>query len=265
MVDEPKAPDSEDKPITPDKEDKPVEPEKPQSGEETPKAEEKPNPIIEETIEDTIKKIEKEEEIKPRVVPESVLLEYKNQNKELKRDLKELRTLIESGATKKEISEDLRDIAAEHNVDVAFLNKLAKNIEVETEKKLAEKFEARFKPYEDKERIEKINKIFNQKYDESMERYPEYKDIANREIIRERALNKSNKDKTFYDLLKESYGHIISGKKTMEIARSRAGEDTITDIDYRRMATDMKYYEQIMADPLLKKQYNKDIGRRNRL
>ena len=257
MADEPKTPEKESKPLDAGT-SKPV-------VEETKKEETKPSSVVEESIEDTLKKIEKEEEVKPRVVPESVLLEYKNQNKELKHDLKELRALIESGATKKEISEDLRDIADEHNVDIKFLQKLAKSIELEAEKKLEEKFAARFKPYEDKERTEKLNKIFNQKFDEAITKYPEYKDLVNREIIRERALNPSNAKKTFYDLFKESYGHLISGKMTLESTRSRAGEEIIKEIDYARAKNDMAYYKEIMADPELKKKYNENLHKRLRL
>jgi len=99
----------EDKPTTPGEENKPAVAgdSKPVVKEQdvptTEKMEEKP---IGDTIEETLEKMEAKDKLEPRLVPQAVLLEYKNQNKELKRDIKELKGLIESGATKKEVSED---------------------------------------------------------------------------------------------------------------------------------------------------------------
>ena len=252
-----------DEPKTPEKESKPLDAEKPQSVEETPKVEEKPKEaIIGDTIEDALKKYEEKNKPEPKLVPEAVLLEYKNQNKELKKDIKELKELIESGATKKEVSEDLRDIAEEHGIDINFLRKLAKNLEDQTEKIMTEKFLTKIKPLEDKERAERVEKIFNQQYDKVLEDMPEYKDIANKEVIKERALNLLNSKKTFRQLLEESYGHLISGKRTLESARGRGGEGIITEIDFNRAARDTDYFKEIMSDPQLKKKYNEELGLR---
>ena len=214
------------------------------------------------TISEALKKADEKPDEKPRLVPEAVLLEYKSQNKELKKDLKELKDLIESGATKKEISEDLRDIAAEHDIDVNFLKKLANNIQTETEKRLEEKFASRMKPIEDKERADKINKIFDEHYNKALDAMPEYKDIVSKEIIRLLSLSPANANKTFKQILQDAYGNLVSGKRTMESTKSRGGDGIITEIDYTRMTRDMTYYNEIMSDPILKKKYNENIGHR---
>lgn len=225
----------------------------------------KEEPKVEEpTVSEALKKADEKPEEKPRLVPEAVLLEYKSQNKELKKDLKELKELIEAGATKKEISEDLRDIAAEHDIDVNFLKKLATNIQNETEKRLEEKFASRMKPIEDKERSERLNKIFDEHYNKALEAMPEYKDVASKEIIRLLSLSPDNANKTFKQILQDAYGNLVSGKRTMETTKSRGGEEIITEIDYARAARDMEYFKEIMADPILKKEYNKELGHRMR-
>lgn len=267
MANEPKAPDTEDKEVIPaggKASEAVVSDTAKGEDEESPKSEEKvaEDSILGETIEDIEKKAKDETKPEPRLVPEAVLLEYKNQNKELKKDLKDLKQLIESGATKKEISEDIRDIAEEHNVDVNFLKKLVHKIEDDNERKIEEKIAAQIKPYQDKERQERINKLFDQHWRKVLEELPEYKGIANKEVIRERALNPLNSKKTFKQILDESYGHLVSGKYTMESARSRAGEGEIGQIDYNRAARDMAYYDKIMADPALKAEYNKNLHKR---
>jgi len=243
MTDEVKAPEGELKPLDA----------------ETPAEAETPK---EETIAEVLKRSEestKKEE--PRLVPEAVLLEYKSQNKELKRDIKELKTLIESGASQREISEDLRDIAKEHDVDENFLKKLAKNIKLEAEKDLEEKFSADIKPIKDRERAERMEVIFNEHYNKTLEVMPEFKDVANREIIKQLSLSPANAKKTFSQILQETYGHLVGGKRTMETARARR-EGPIVEIDFRRASKDQEYLKEILANPELKKIYNKDIGRR---
>lgn len=257
MTDEVKAPNST--------EDKTAEteatPEIPKEGQAEPQTEAQP----ELTVSEALKKADEVKEEKPRLVPEAVLLEYKSQNKELKKDLKELKELIESGATRKEISEDLRDIAAEHDIDPKFLKKLADNIKTETSKELEEKFASRMKPIEDKERAQRLNTIFDEHYNKALDAMPEYKDVASKEIIRLLSLSPANANKTFKQILKDAYGNLVSGRKTMETSKSRGGENLITEIDFRRASRDMEYYDQIMADPVLKAQYNKDLGKRIRL
>jgi hypothetical protein len=219
---------------------------------------------IEETIGEALQKakedVKKDEQ---RLVPEAVLLEYKNQNKELKRDIKELKTLIESGASPKEISEDLRDIASEHNIDPEFLRKLSKSIKQEAEKDLEARFETDIRPIKEKERAEKMEVIFNEHYNKTLEVMPEFKDVANRDIIKQLSLLPANANKTFSQILQETYGHLVGGKRTMETARARKG-DVITDIDYDRTTKDQVYLKEILSDPELKKKYNESLTKRLR-
>lgn len=189
-----------------------------------------------------------------RMVPEAVLLEYKKDNKELKKDIKDLRELIESGASRKEVSEDLEKIAEEHNVDIGFLNKLAKSIRSSVEVEITSKM----KPIQDRENSEKINQIFKEHFGKTLEAMPEYKGIVKEEVIKALSLSPENANKTFAQIIEETYGHLIAGKKTMETQKGRSGGE-ITEIDFGRAKSDTEYFKEIMADPDLKKKYNETL------
>jgi len=184
-------------------------------------------------------------------------LEYKNQNKELKKDIKELKELIESGASKKEVSEDLEAIAEEHGVDVEFLQKLAKSIRKEVEADV----ESRIKPFAEKEKMAEFNKRFDEVYDKTLEEMPEYKDIISKDAIKSLSLDPKNANKTFAQILEMTYGNLIKGKKTIE--SGGAGKNiVITEIDFERAKKEPAYFHEIMKNPELKKKYNAGLTSR---
>lgn len=202
----------------------------------------------------------KAEKQEAKMVPEAVLLEYKNQNKELKKDIQELKKLIEDGASKKEVSQSIQEIAEEHNVDPDFLQKIVKTIKQEAREELEKEVSAKMKPFEEKDKNEKIEKAFNDEYSKVLEKYPEYKDIANKEVVKALTLNPKNSDKTFVQVLEEAYGHLVKGRKTLETTKSRV--EQITDIDQERAGKDPEYFKEIMSDPELKKKYNEGLTKR---
>ncbi len=247
MVDETKkAPENESKPLetaTPQAEAKPEK--------EEPKTEGKVGEIL------NPKEPPKED---ARMVPEAVLLEYKNQNKELRKDIKDLRELIESGASKSEVSEDLEKIAEEHNVDIGFLNKLAKSIKGSVESEMASKM----KPIQDRENQERIDKIFKEHFGKTLDAMPEYKGVVKEEVIKALSLSPENANKTFAQIIDETYGHLIPGRKTIESQGGRGGGE-ITEIDFDKVKTDTEYFKEIMANPELKKKYNEGLVKRLQL
>jgi len=192
-----------------------------------------------------------------RMVPEAVLLEYKNQNKELRKDIREL---IESGASKTEVSEDLDKIAEEHNVDIGFLNKLAKSIKSSVEAEMVSKM----KPIQDRENSEKIDKIFKEHFGKTLEAMPEFKGVVKEEVIKALSLSPENANKTFAQIIEETYGHLIPGRKTIESQGGRGGGE-ITEIDFVKAKKDTEYFKEIMANPELKKKYNESLVSRLKL
>jgi len=95
----------------------------------------------------------------------------------------------------------------------------------------------------------------------ALDNAPEYKDIANLALIKQMAMNPSNKEKTFPQLLDEAYGNAIPGKRTTETTTPRGGAND-TKVDLARAASDPVYKREVLADPDLRAQYNADLPSR---
>src|SRR5205085_12092257 len=105
-------------------------------------------------------------------------------------------------------------IAEEHNIDAEFLKKLAGAIQKTAERTAEEKLAAKMKPIEARERAEKVEKVFNVHFEKAMAEMPEYADVVNREVIKTLSLDPANADKTFPQLIEETYGRSLRGKRT---------------------------------------------------
>lgn len=206
----------------------------------------------------------KEEKKEPKMVPESVLIEAKKAEKTAKRELAALKIEMEKGATKVEISASVKELAEKHGISEEAAAELAKSIRAEVEADKAEEIDAIKKPLAEKERLEKREKVFNDNYDKTLAAMPEYKDIINKDVIKRAAFDPENKDKTFAQIFESSFGHLITGKKTLETTKNGGGKED-TAIDYEKASKDSKYFSEIMADPDRKKEYNENIGKRLKL
>lgn len=195
------------------------------------------------------------EPVKENTVPEHKFLDEKKGRKEAEKRLKDLEEQIKNGATKKEVSSDLSSIAKEYDIDPAFLEKLEQSIRSKTEKDLEDKFSSKFKPLEDKERMEKIDKAFETHYAQAINSMPEFKDIVNPSVIKALSLMPQNASKTFPQLIEETYGNAITGKRTIQSTTPGGGKDD-EPLDVSRAEKDIEYLKQVLADPKKKAQYN---------
>ena len=200
-------------------------------------------------------------EAKERMVPESALLKYKSQSKESAKALKALQESIDSGDSKSEVTKGIKAIADEHNIDEKFLKDFAEAVRSEAEADIDSRIDSKLKPMSESAKADKTNKLFEQGYKESLEAMPEFKDIVNKEVIKSLVLNPSNKNKTFKNVIEEAYGHLVEGKKTLEKTGSRI-DKTDGSIDYKKARKDPKYFNEVMADPALKKKYNEGLTNR---
>ncbi len=212
------------------------------------------------TQEETIGEILGNEKKEKKQVPEAVLIQYKKDNRQMKRELEELKAQIAEGASKKEVSSSVKEIAEKFKVDEQFLTELASTMKKEAKSELQEELDAKIKDLQVKGEQEKFEKAFNQTFDKILEQNPEYKGIVRKEVIKLLAKQPENASKTFSKIIEENYGHLIPGKKTMETATAGAGKDTT--IDYQKAKTDAEYFKQIMANPALKKKYNEGLEER---
>ena len=94
---------------------------------------------------------------------------------------------------------------------------------------------------------------------------PDYKDLAQKEVIKALALDPNNSKKTFAQLLEMAYGHLIKGKKVLDNTTPKGGVNNDEEIDYKRAKSDMEYFNSIMQEPQLKKEYNQGLTGRIKL
>lgn len=194
-------------------------------------------------------------------VPEAAFLELKSELKDIKRDIRD------GKITKGEVSTSLEELGAKYDVDPDFLQGLAASIKKDTEAEFNQRLEKELEPYKKSAEASKkgeIDKVFTEHYEKTLEAMPEFKGVANKEVIKALALDPRNADKTFGKILEEAYGHLVSGKRTLDDSKPGSGK-TITEIDFEKAKRDTDYFQQIMASPELKKKYNEGLESRLRL
>lgn len=187
----------------------------------------------------------------PKTVGLDKFLAIKKENKAFEQRIKELEDSINSATTYEDVADDVEDIGNEYNVDPKFLSKLTNSIKKELEGKL----DAKLEPITKREKEASIEKIFSKHYDKAMESMVDYEDVVNRDVIKQLTLLPSNKDKTIPQLIEETYGRTITGKRSIETTTPGGGKEP-EPLDYARAKKDTEYFAQIMADPKKKAAYN---------
>jgi len=190
---------------------------------------------------------------KPESVPIDVFIDMKKELKE------EIRSLKKDFDSKGSVTSDLnmRDLASKHDVSEDLVADLANAIESKT----VGAFEERFKSIEAKDKQKDVKAALDKHFAEAIEEMPEYKDIVAPDVIKSLALKAENQDKTFSQLIEETYSRAITGKRTVESTTPRGGQDPQT-VDIKKAQTDPAYFKEVMADPDLKAQYNDGIENR---
>jgi len=199
-----------------------------------------------------------------RMVPESALIEFKKENKQLWKELKETQKIVAEGATKSEVSSSLKAIAEKHSVSEDFLRELSATIKAEAESEIDERVNSKIKPIQEKENSARIDTIFNENFTKTLEAMPEFKDIANRDVIKSLTLDPANAKKTFAQIIEGAYGHLVKGKRTIDAATPGGGREPAA-VDFNKAKRDSEYFKEVMADPSRRKEYNKGLEKRLRL
>lgn len=215
---------------------------------------------VEQKVGEVIKQADKPKEVES--VPLSTFLDEKNGRKQAEKNaeqaaakIAELEASIKNGATKSEVTDDIAAIAKEFDVDVNFLSKLASAMTVKTKKEVNDETEAQLKPLKEKERQEKIDAAFKKGFNAAMEKMPEFEKIVNPEVIKTLSLDPRNADKTFTEIIEETYGNALTGRRTTERTTPGGGKEP-APLDYNRARKDTAYFKEVMANPKLKAEYN---------
>lgn len=197
-----------------------------------------------------------------KTVPLSTFLDTKKEKKELERTILSLQEQIKNGATKKEVASDLKDLADKYDVNPEFLKELTETVYRKAKEDVEESLNSKLQPLEAKEKAERLDKIFNEHFDKVIEEMPEYENVINKSVIKALTLLPENANKTFQQVIEETYGKTVSGKKTMETSTPRGGKET--SLDFSKM-NDPAYYKEVMSNPDLKKKYNEGLSERIKL
>lgn len=213
----------------------------------------------EETVEETQQTIgelseeiyneESEEHASEKTVPEYAFVAQKKALIAAEKELKALRESMQyQEATQYEQVTGVDAIADKYNIDREFMNELKSTIENDLDAKYASKESA-------KEKADKFNDAFSKQYNTALERGPEFQAIANPDVIKTLATLPQNKNKTVSQLLEETYGNALTGKRTIETTQPGGGKDP-EPLDFAKAEKDINYFNEVMADPKKKAQYN---------
>ncbi len=216
-----------------------------------------------ETTEKPLGEILQDEQAKVSDKPDFKEL-YKKERKDkrqLEARLKQLESDIENEESDDDIQTNIDDIADEFNVDKKFLKKLEKSIKANLEADVESKLSSKLKPLEEKEQKDKFVSNVTTYFNNAIERMPEFKGIANLNTILQLASLPQNQSKTTSQLIEETFGSAISGKKTIESSNVR-GNTEPTEVDYARAKSDTEYFKEVMSNPELKKKYNTGLAQR---
>jgi hypothetical protein len=219
----------------------------------------------EETVEETQQTIgelseeiyneESEEHASEKTVPEYAFVAQKKALIAAEKELKALRDSMQyQEASQYEQVTGVDAIADKYNIDREFMNELKSTIENDLDAKYASKESA-------KEKAERFNDAFSKQYNTALERGPEFQAIANPDVIKTLATLPQNKNKTVSQLLEETYGNALTGKRTIETTQPGGGKDP-EPLDFAKAEKDINYFNEVMADPKKKAQYNDQMLKR---
>jgi hypothetical protein len=208
-----------------------------------------------ETIGETMNKAKE-----AQVVPLAAHIELKKEYKRLEGEIKDLKKSVELGASKKEVAASIDALVSEFpDVDPTFLRKLSQSIAADAETKAEQKLAERLKPLQEREEVARIEAIFGEYFDKAVSELPEYKDVVNREVIKQLSLLPQNANKTFSQLIEETYKNAAIGKRSIDTAATRVSKDSEATVDVEKAQRDPAYMKEVMANPELKKQYREGI------
>lgn len=192
-----------------------------------------------------------------RMVPESAFLEEKKSRKALEREVKTLRSQIAAGATDTEISDSVDGIAARHNLNRDALREVTQAIRNEVEAEVEARVSKRLAPIEQGARAEAIRKAFDTHFQKAMsaEGMEDFKDVVNSQIIFKLTLDPENASKTIRQIIEDTYGSAIAGRKSADAGKPKGGS-TSDAFDPLRLHEE-GYLDEVKANPVLKAAHSK--------
>lgn len=105
-------------------------------------------------------------------------------------------------------------------------------------------------------RAKEFDTVFKERFNALVEDMPEYKDVANVEVLKALAQLPQNAHLTLQGLVESTYGSAVRGRKSIETG-TPTGDGNKTQIDFSKMTDDD--WEKVKSNPELKAQYGEYI------
>lgn len=192
-------------------------------------------------------------------------LELKNNSKkeikELRGKIDELSNMIKEGATKSEADAEINALAQEFDLKPEFLKKLSTVLKKGTSNNEKPKSdEGNDDDSDEEDKADKGSKqtrdsIFEEHFPKVLENMPEFEGVVNKEVIKQLSFLPGNANKTFQQIIEETYGSSLTGKRTIDATKPGGGKEP-GPLDFTRARKDQKYFLEVMNDPKLKAEYN---------
>lgn len=209
-------------------------------------------------VEAPVSELLKSKQEKTDNVPLAVFLEEKKERKGLEKQIADLQKQINAGKPV-DVSDEINALGEEYGVDAKFLAKLTNAIESKVKGSGEMPPEVAKLVQEHNER--EIDRVFKEHYEKAMAKMPEYTEIADAGVIKTLSLLPENANKTFSQIIEQTYSRSISGKKTIETTTPGGGKEP-EPINYAKASKDQNYLAEILSNPQLKAEYNKNLTKR---
>lgn len=188
----------------------------------------------------------------------SKFLDEKNKRKEaealaqqLQYELDQARTMAQQGASQSYVDDTVNEIAQKYT-DVS--PELLRDLVSVTKREIDKEYGSKLNAFEADRQREAAEKKFSDLYTRTISDMPEYSNMVNPEVIKSLAFNPMNANKTLPQIIEETYGRAIVGRKTLETSGGSSRRDNAGDIDFANMRD--SDWEAIEADPALKAKHN---------
>lgn len=198
-------------------------------------------------------------------VPLATFLKEKSDLKDAKAKIAELEKLAANGGSKAEVATKLKELAKKFpDIPEEFVTELGKTLSEEVTAQAESIATEKLKPFQERENAATtaaqkthVDTIFKELFEASIANMEDYKDIAEPDVIKRLSLLPENAKKTMPQIIEETYRRAVetTGHKPIADTRPGGGKDP-APVDMERARRDTKYFEEIMANPELKKEYN---------
>lgn len=152
-----------------------------------------------------------------------------------------------------EVNEEARRIAAKFDTSEEFVAEVFTAARKSAKEELETTIAPKLSKLENERLIEQRERKFDDVLATALDEMPEYKDIVSKEALKALAFNPANAKKTMAQILEETYGNAVKGKRTLETGH--AGK---TPKEPNYTAPTETDWAEINSNPAAKEKWSKE-------